>query len=195
MKNMEEWFADQDFNTEELPQGHRNRFLDKLDAACEAQREKTIDSKKEISKKGRVIPLVSWTKWALVAGFALLIGLGGYNYTQNLDEFNDGLESVSPEMAQAQDFFTSTITYELQRLNKEQSPQTERIIADAKSGLSQLEKEYQKIKKDFRINQDNKAVIAAMIENFQSRIDLLQEALDQIEQLKKFKEQDNEITI
>jgi len=98
-------------------------------------------------------------------------------------------------MAQAQDFFTSTINHELEQLNKEQSPETERIIADAKSGLSQLEKEYQNIKLDFKINQDNKTVIAAMIQNFQSRIDLLQNALDQIEQLKNFKELENEITI
>lgn len=195
MKKMEEWFAEQDFNTEELPRGHRSRFLEKLEAACDPQVDEIQNLKEVSSQKSRVIPLVNWARWALVAGFALLIGFAGFNYSRNLDEFDAGLESVSPEMAQAQDFFTSTINYELERLNKEQSPQTERIIADAKNGLNQLETEYQEIKKDFKLNQDNKAVIAAMIENFQSRIDLLQIALEQIEQLKNFKESENEITI
>jgi hypothetical protein len=52
--------------------------------------------------------------------------------------------------------------------------------------------DYQSIKVDFKINNDSKAVIAAMIQNFQNRIDLLETALEQIEQLKNFKEQEDE---
>ena len=141
MKNMEEWFAEQDFNTEELPSGHRNRFLERLETACEEQQDEI--EKLESKGKGRVISLGGWTRWSLVAGMALLLGFAGFNYTQAITA-SEGLESVSPEMAQAQDFFTSTINYELERLDQEQSPDTERIIADTKSGLNQLETEYQR---------------------------------------------------
>ncbi len=191
MKDLEKWFAEQDFDTEQLPSGHRNRFLEKLEAACE---EDKMESKvqAEEPEKGKVISMTSLLKWGLVAGLALLVGLGGFNYAQNLKDFDQGLEDVSPEMAQTQDFFTSTITYELEQLNKQQSPETELIIADTKQILKKLENDYQKIQKDFKANSDNKTVIAAMIANFQSRIDVLQKAQQQIGQLKMLKENRNE---
>ncbi|ARN77925.1 hypothetical protein BST97_07890 [Nonlabens spongiae] len=191
MKELEKWFAEQDFDTEQMPSGHRNRFLEKLEAACEEQNtdSKIIADKPE---EGKVISMTSLFKWGLVAGLAILVGLGGFNYAQNLKDFDQGLEDVSPEMAQTQDFFTSTITYELEQLNKQQSPETELIIADTKQILKKLEDDYQKIQKDFKANSDNKTVIAAMIANFQSRIDVLQKAQQQIEQLKMLKENRNE---
>lgn len=199
MKNMEEWFAAQDFNKEELPSGHRNRFLEKLEKAegtLHAEDEeplpKTAHSYKDDStQKGRVISMTTWVKWSLVAGLAFILGISGLNLIQTAPQ-PEGLESVSPEMAQAQDFFTSTINLELERLNKAQSPQTERIIADTKTGLKKLEVEYIEIKKDFKVNKNSKAVIAAMIQNFQSRISLLETAQAQIEQLNRLKENDNE---
>jgi septal ring factor EnvC (AmiA/AmiB activator) len=197
-KDMKEWFAEQDFNTESLPSGHRNRFLEKLEAACEEEEhpesdvvlmeQLPLDKTKEDSK---VIPMNTWLKWSLVAGLAVLLGIAGMRLapTRSVD---NGLSSVSPEMAQAQDFFTTTIQEELEKLNKEQTPDTERIIADTKTALNKLELDYQSIKVDFKINNDSKAVIAAMIQNFQNRIDLLETALEQIEQLKNFKEQEDE---
>lgn len=194
-KDMKDWFAEQDFNTESLPSGHRSRFLEKLNAAGEE--DVSIIDKHDLDRTyedKKVISMNSWFKWSLVAGLALLIGIAGFNFTIKTT-MNDGLSSVSPEMAQAQDFFTNTIHLELEKLNKEQSPDTERIIIDAKNALNKLEADYKSIKADFKINNDSKAVIAAMIQNFQNRIDLLETALEQIEQLKNFKEQDNETII
>lgn len=198
-KDMREWFAEQDFNTESLPSGHRNRFLEKLDAACEEEYVDEVSSLDTNDLDGyhedkKVITMNYWFKWSLVAGLALLLGFAGFNLPVN-GSINNGLSSVSPEMAQAQDFFTNTIHLELEKLNKEQSPDTERIIIDTKIALNKLEADYKSITADFEINNDSKAVIAAMIQNFQNRIDLLETALEQIEQLKNFKEQDNETII
>lgn len=195
MKNMEEWFAGQDFDQEPLPSGHRNRFLEKLEQndlkknSITSGAKKTADSKP--TEKGRVINMTQWLKWSLVAGLALVIGLSSLQVIQNGTQ-PDGLESVSPEMAQAQDFFTSTINLELERLEQAQSPDAERIITDTKTGLQKLEAEYTLIKKDFKVNKNSKAVIAAMIQNFQNRIALLETALEQIDQLNHFKENKNE---
>lgn len=191
MKDLEKWFAEQDFDTEQMPSGHRNRFLEKLEAACEEDKTESKVQAEE-PEKGKVISMTSLLKWGLVAGLAILVGLGGFNYSQNLNQFDQGLEDVSPEMAQTQDFFTSTITYELEQLNKQQSPETELIISDTKQILKKLENDYQRIQKDFKANSDNKTVIAAMIANFQSRIDVLQKAQQQIEQLKLLKENRDE---
>ncbi|AGC78162.1 hypothetical protein LX97_03041 [Nonlabens dokdonensis] len=197
-KNMEEWFAEQDFNTESLPEGHRNRFIDKLNAACEEDEDIiTLDDVKSETNKtddAKVIKMNSWLKWSLVAGLAILMGVAGMNIAPAPSSDN-GLSTVSPEMAQAQDFFTNTIHQELEKLNKLQSPDTERIIIDTKNALNKLEEDYKTIKKDFKINKDSKTVIAAMIQNFQNRIDLLETALEQIEQLKNYKEKENEAII
>jgi flagellar biosynthesis chaperone FliJ len=196
MKNMEEWFAAQNFNKEAPPIGHRNRFLEKLDKAREQDKStqeptKIDDINGKTPQKGRVLLMNICIKWSLVAGLAFLIGISTFNFLTSMNE-SEGLESVSQEMAQAQDFFTSTINLELERLDKAQSPQTERIIADTKKGLNMLENEYIQIKKDFKINNNNKAVIAAMIQNFQNRIDLLENALAHIEQLNRLKEKGHE---
>ncbi|PPK95483.1 hypothetical protein LY01_01071 [Nonlabens xylanidelens] len=201
-KNMEEWFADQDFNTESLPSGHRNRFFDKLEEACNDNHEEVDDSIIPIATEdndgdhegNEVIKMNSWFKWSLVAGLAILLGFTGLNLVPS-SPVDNGLSSVSPEMAQAQDFFTSTINEELERLNKEQSPEAARIVTATKTALARLELDYKTIEADFATNNDSKTVIAAMIQNFQNRIDLLETALEQIEQLKNLKEQEDETYI
>lgn len=197
-KDIEEWFAEQDFNTESLPEGHRNRFLDKLNEACEDAEElhvtSDISSESDTTENSKVIQMKSWFKWSLVAGLAILVGFAGMNIAP-APVSDHGLSTVSPEMAQAQDFFTNTIHQELEQLDKLQSPDTERIIIDTKNALNKLEEDYKLIKEDFKINKDSKTVIAAMIQNFQNRIDLLETALEQIEQLKNYKEQENEAII
>jgi hypothetical protein len=196
-KDLKEWFAEQDFNTESLPSGHRNRFLDQLDAVCDKEdlKDKIIPLEpqdfKPTPQDKKVLTMTPWFKWSLAAGLAFLIGFSGLNLV-TASPADKGLSSVSPQMAQAQDFFTNTIHQELGKLNKEQSPDTERIITDTKIALNKLEVDYTAIKADLKINNDSKTVIAAMIQNFQNRIDLLELALEQIEQLKNLKEQENE---
>ncbi|WOI23613.1 MULTISPECIES: hypothetical protein [Nonlabens] len=182
-KSMEDWFKEQDFNTTELPSGHRNRFLERLQAAQEDEKVVSIDrdGKAEGHADARKNP---WFKWSLVAGLALLMGLAGFNLGSSNDT---DLASVSPEMANAQDFFSSTIAEELKQLESESSPETERLIADTKVQLLELENDYQQLKLDLDNSGNSRKVIAAMIQNFQNRIALLEAALEHIESLKQLK--------
>nr|WP_042294373.1 hypothetical protein [Nonlabens ulvanivorans] len=182
-KSMEDWFKEQDFNTTELPSGHRNRFLERLQAAQEDEKVISIDrdGKAEGHEDARKNP---WFKWSLVAGLALLMGLAGFNLGSSNDT---DLASVSPEMANAQDFFSSTIAEELKQLESESSPETERLIADTKVQLLELENDYQQLKLDLDNSGNSRKVIAAMIQNFQNRIALLEAALEHIESLKQLK--------
>ncbi len=182
-KSMEEWFADQDFNTTDLPSGHRDRFLERLQAAQEDKKVVSIDrdGKADGHDDARRNP---WFKWSLVAGLAILIGFAGFN--MGTTPVND-LASVSPEMANAQDFFSNTITQELQKLELENNPETERLIVDTKTQLQELENNYNLLKADLKTSGNSRKVIAAMIQNFQNRIELLEAALDHIESLKQLK--------
>ena len=110
--------------------------------------------------------------------------------TQN-HEMNE-LASVSPELAQTQDFFTVTIAEELKKLNAERSPLTDDIIYDAMRELNTLETSYEALKIDLQESGQDKRVIFAMISNFQTRIDILTNVLEHIENIKQLKNEPND---
>lgn len=194
---MKEWFKQQDFDLDEVPQGHEQRFLDKLNAVCEDKEESVPglehieDIKKYETPAGRVIKMSAILKWSAAAVIAILIGSASFMAGQS--QSND-LKSISPEMAATQRSYVEAVDHQLTALNQMQSPATERIIADAKANLLKLENDYRKIQKDFTLNSENPAVIDAMIKNFKTRILLLEDARAQIndkqQQLKKL---ENEI--
>jgi hypothetical protein len=185
-KDMKEWFAQQEFDTNQLPEGHEQRFLARLEAACE---EKTNKEPVQLPK-ARVINVSNILKWSAAAVIAILIGSASF-YVGQSQSYE--LKSVSPAMAQAQSNYVEVIDQQLTALNKMQSPATERIIADAKSNLLKLETDYKKIQNDFKSNSDNPAVIDAMILNFKTRILLLEDARAQIKAKKQqLKKQENE---
>ena len=99
------------------------------------------------------------------------------------------LASVSPELSKTQDFFTSTIALELTKLNNERSPETEALINDALKQLDILEKDYNKLKIDLTESGNDKRVIYAMITNFQNRIEILQNVMQNIEEVKQYNQE------
>lgn len=157
------------FDTELPTEGHQARFLQKLEAA------KTTETKQTSSK--------NYWKPLLSIAASLLIGLAVFAGINNEPEVT-GLASVSPELSEAQDFFTATITEELKKLDKERSPLTENIIYEAERQLKTLEEDYTTLKNDLKLSGNDKRVIHAMISNFQSRIDILNDILDKIDDLK-----------
>ena len=188
----------QDFDLNEWPQGHRQRFLDKLDAACEDLENQNPNENQnqnpvaaETKTKGRVITVSAILKWSAAAVIAVIIGSASFMAGQSQSY---ELKSVSPEMAAAQNSYVETIDYQLAALNQLQSPATEKIIADAKMSLEKLETDYKRIQKDFKSNSENPAVIDAMIQNFKTRILLLEDARAQIKAKKQqLKKQENEL--
>ncbi|WP_027137425.1 hypothetical protein [Gaetbulibacter saemankumensis] len=158
----------------EVPEfGHENRFLKKLNAQ-NLKQEKRYNYWK---------PILSMAA-SLVLCFGLLTWF-------NMDKETD-LASVSPEMAETQYFFTSVISEELSKLNQERRPETEQLINDAMKHMAVLEKNYESLKQNLFDSGEDKRVIYAMISNFQTRIDLLKDVLETIENIKNFKQQDYE---
>ncbi len=102
------------------------------------------------------------------------------------------MASVSPEMAQTQNFFTSAISNELAKLEAEFTPETAIIVEDALKQIEILESKYELLKKDLSESGDDSRVIYAMISNFQNRIDLLQNVIQKIEEIKQLKQNTNE---
>ena len=152
---------------------HELRFLDKLKA-------NTIASNQSDKKSG-----FNWKPFLAIAA-SLVICFSVFTTTQGESETLD-LASVSPELSETQDFFTATIENELKKLNKERSPLTEQIITDALAQIQSLEADYKHLKTDLTESGNDQRVIYAMIANFQSRIDILNTVLEQIETIKELK--------
>ncbi len=168
----------EDFNIEEPKLGHQQRFLNKLNN----KKETIIDLPKPVRKLWR--PLLG-----VAASIVLLISVfAGIQQSNNLRE----LASISPEMANTQDFFMSVITSELEKLNSEETPEFQDLIVDALFQIKILEENYAQLKIDLSESGDDKRVIYAMISNFQKRIDLLQNVVKQIDNLKQQNIKQNE---
>ncbi len=165
------------FDLEETPQGHEKRFMQRLQNAAPSK------------QKG-----VSWWKpLSIAASLALLITLGIFGLKNN--EVPSDLASVSPEMEKAQSFFTTTINQEIEKLKSFEDEDSKKIVADALKRLEVLEANYETLKLDLAESGNDKRVISAMIANFQSRIEILEQVITTIERIKTLKENKNETTI
>lgn len=165
-----------DFDIEVPNEGHEKRFLSKL------------NDSKSLTK-------YSETKtnfWKPFLGIAASIALILSIFVVTQQENNTGdLASVSPKMAETQDFFTLTINEELNKLNAASTPEVKNLIDDALLQIKKLENDYNSLKTDLIESGDDNRVIYAMISNFQNRIDILQNTLEQIEKIKELKKSSN----
>ena len=158
------------FDIEEPQKNHDKRFLSKL-------------NKQKIDKPVHKISSGFWKPLlGIAASVVLIIALVLGNKTE---AHATGLASVSPEMAKTEDFFKSTISSELKKLESASNPETGILIKDAMTQLNRLEKEYETLKTDLKTSGNDQRVIYAMITNFQNRINILQNTLEQIERVKQ----------
>lgn len=171
-----------DFDIEAPNHGHKDRFLDKLKAQNLTHDVTVTKTSKSLWK-----PFIG-----IAASIVLLITLTFNIKTE--PEVQD-LANVSPEMANTQNFFTSVITEELEKIDSERTPETEALIKDAMTQMETLETQYKQLKLDLTESGNDKRVIHAMIDNFWNRINILKTVLENIEGIKTFKLNNNETSI
>ncbi|TVZ50895.1 hypothetical protein [Dokdonia sp. Hel_I_53] len=165
----------------EPSESHRANFLEKLEG-----KNRFSPSKKENR--------IRWMRPLFIAASLVLIASLVLNFTQVGSATKD-LADVSPEMQQTQDFFTKTIERELFDIKENMTPENQELVLDAISQLEMLESEYKKLKKDLSKSGEDKRVIYAMIDNFQNRIYLLQDVVEQMEVIKQIKKTQEAITL
>ena len=167
-----------DFDTEEPNAGHDNRFLTKLNN----QNREVITLSQPKSNFWK--PFLSIAA-SIVLIVSVFIGINKYNEPHDL-------ASISPEMAETQNFFTTAISAEIEKLNNELTPEFQDLVVDALFQIELLEQNYNRLKEDLTVSGNDKRVISAMISNFQDRIDILNNVLNQIDELKSEKNEQNE---
>lgn len=167
---------DGSFDIAKTPEGHQKRFMDRLNAVTPEQKPR------------------KWWKPLSIAASVLIMITAGFFFQQDSETSNE-LASISPELEKTEDFFINTINSELETLKSFDDFDSEKLVTDALKSLEILEIEYGKLKFDLQKSGNDQRVIAAMIENFQNRIDLLQQVIEKIEEVKTLKAQQNESTI
>ena len=162
--------------------GHKASFLAKLEA-----REIKLPIKEETT-------IIKWLRPLLIAASVLLIA--GLSFNQlTATAASRELADVSPEMQQTQDFFTQTIERELFDIKENTTPKNQAMVLDAIKRLDLLEAEYDNLKDALSESGEDKRVIYAMIDNFQNRIDLLQDVVEQMDAIKQLNEIEEAITL
>jgi len=161
---------------------HKARFLEKL------QQQDTTVVSLQPKKRTWIKPL------SIAASIAVIIGIAAMSLISAPVQEAD-LASVSPQMEEAQSFFTSAITSQLEEINSISSTETKELVADAMKQIEKLETDYATLKKDLVISGNDKRVISAMIKNFQKRANLLEEVLQKINTINEFKVKENEKSI
>ena len=166
------------FDTEEPAGGHQQRFLEKLQAS---QGIVSIQKKKN----------TWWRPLSIAASAVILlaIGLSMFNTSPTIEQ---QVAEISPEVSQTQFYFASLIEEQVRQLESESTPETEKIIDDTMVQLKKLDTNYKVLEQDLLNGGNSKLILSAMITNFQTRIDLLQEVLDQVENIKNLKNYNDE---
>lgn len=166
----------------EVPEsGHEKRFLKKLNASKGTV---AIDKKKNFW----------WKPLSIAASILILctVGLVLYESSQTID---DKVAEISPEVSRTEFYFASLIEEQINRLESESTPETKQIIDDTMVQLKRLERNYIKLEQDLIKGGNSKLILSAMITNFQTRIDLLQDVLEKIETIKNLKNYEDANTI
>lgn len=181
MKNtMEDFFKNHKdkFDVAEPNVGHFERFQARLD--------KVQDTPK---KKGGT----PWYVLAIAASFLLFFGYWMGNNSQDNTKLGVELAEVSPQMEETQNFYLATIQKEIEVIKTKKTTANQNIIEDAFRQLELLETNYQKLTLELKESNADKRVIYAMITNFQNRLQILQNLMDQLEEFEELVPQENRV--
>lgn len=166
----------QEFDFAEPEIGHFERFESRM----KQQGEKS-NSKKNIF----------WPWLAIAATVLIFFGYWMGNYNSQ----NKGLElaDVSPKMEETQNFYLVSIQKEIEQIKSQETPENKKIIEDSFLQLKNLENDYQKLKLQLQESNEDKRVIFAMVVNFQNRVVVLQNLLEQLEDFDSIRNVESQI--
>ena len=180
---LEEWIkTNREALRTSLPEGHVQRF--------EARLNQTKEVPKQPEKK-------SWT-WLLVAASVLaLVGMFTWISPEKEGEVQQvakvptdsswTLRDVSSDLAEVEDFYLESIAVQLGQI--EEGAKDEAVYLHHAQQWRVLEEQYDQLKKDLALSQGDPRVVAAMIQNYRLRMEVLQKLM---EYLKIHHEQKND---
>ena len=96
-------------------------------------------------------------------------------------------------MEETQNFYLATIQKEMDQISSKRNDSNQKIIDDAFKQLDILEANYQRLTLELKESNADKRVVYAMIANFQSRLTVLQNLMDRLEEFEDLVQQENRV--
>jgi len=155
--------------------GHRDRFLMRLEG--KQQGVVQLPVKRRINW---------WRPLSIAATVALLVSASVFLMRPDAS-LEARVAKISPEVSETSSYFANLVNQQVKELELESSPETQPLVEATLKQLDQLEADYRKMEQDLLGGGNSKLILSAMIRNFQTRIDLLQDVMVQIEQIKQYK--------
>lgn len=156
------------FDIDEPHTGHQERFLTKL-------QKRSIETKPV--NRNRFLYRKSLS---IAASLLILIGVG-------IQLLKSPANNISPEVKKTQFYFTSLLNEEMEKLTTVATPDTKILVSDTMKQLEKLQNDFLLLEIELEKTGDTNKILYAMMVNFQTRIDLLQEVIKKIEDTKKLK--------
>lgn len=167
------------FDGETPREGHRDRFLSRLSEEAKGGTQRNDNP--------------WWRNLSIAATIALLLASSVFIFRgeQSLDA---QVAEISPQASETSRHFAGLISVQIKELEQMSSPETKPLIDDTLTQLEMLDSDYKKLERDLVQGGDSKLILSAMITNFQTRIDLLREVMERVEEVKQFKNENYENT-
>ena len=170
------------FDQQDPAEGHQERFLKKLNAA-----QGTIAF---IPEKR------NWWKPLSLAASVALIGILSIGLFLQSPSVEDQVAEIAPEMPQTKVYFANLIEEQIKGMEAFRNEDTAVIIQDALRQLERLESDYALLEQELIEGGNQNVIMGAMIQNFQNRIDILNNYMSKITMINNLKTNNDEnITI
>lgn len=159
-----------------MPEGHKKRFLDKLDEALPVE-------PKQKSSFGFI---------RIAASVVILIGLsiGAYKFfetppvepkQQEVATKMKSLGDISPDLKKVEDYYLANINLELSKVKL--TPENKELFDGYVVKLEELNKEYDRLSVELTKHGPNELTVSALIDNLKLRLNLLYRLKEQLQDL------------
>ncbi|SFR49216.1 hypothetical protein SAMN04490243_2227 [Robiginitalea myxolifaciens] len=176
--------------------GHRERFAERLaqiGAATDNSNPEDGDIRSLHASGGKRIPI--WRRPLSIAASVALLILAAAVVFKPEPSLAQQVAEIAPEVSETTDYFANVVEQEIRALREASSPETEMLIEDTLEQLQKLGADYRQLEQDLVAGGNTKLILSAMITNFQTRIDLLEDVMSQVDEIKQFKNESNEANI
>lgn len=168
----------QEFDRESPKEDHLKRFEALL--------------QEEAKPEAKVVSIQVKYLWRVAAAAVILLGVGiglwwngGEVVSDQLavqpeEQVAPTLASISPELAEVEDFFVQTVSNRVNDV-KAFGMEEEAFVQTCFDHIAILEAEYDTLQQDLLVNHHDERVINSMIQNYRTRLMILEQLLQQME--------------
>lgn len=161
-----------------IPAGHEKRFLEKL-----------IQEKRKSERP-------HFNYWKVAAVMIPLVMLSIYFWkefrTEPLPDSNLTLAAYSPELGEAENHLSYLVEMNVKQIKSMETDENQELVDDSLSQLDLLQKDYNRLLLDLKESGGNPQVLKSVLLNLQLQVEVLEKVLDQMSNIKEFKNNSNE---